>query len=118
MKKRLKLITVLLIFMLVIACSNSPVFDTSSEDAKKKSAEKIVAELSSKDQKRFKEIITTLYALAQLTIIDETISTADILDSLDDRLNGKTAKEIVEIYDEIVEKMTIHMEKMKKNKDL
>ncbi len=105
MKRILILVVTFFLVLSFTACSSSPTLDTSSQEAMKKSVEKIMAELSQKDQKRFTKALTGIYMYSAFTNMGKIKSGEDLKASVDAKIDGKTAKEIFAIAEDLKKKM-------------
>jgi hypothetical protein len=104
MNKTLKILALGLAISLLTACGE-PKLDTSSDEAMKASLQEIMAELSQEEQEKFKKTIVGIYMLAAMASLGNDITADEAKSKINERLNGKTAKEVFIMADEIKAKM-------------
>lgn len=95
--KRLYPVICLIIFALTLSgCVGDPKFDTSSEDKITRSFQKMGSKLLEKDYESLRYILTDLYENPNYKRILAEDNT-----TVNEALDGKTAKEIFKIYGEL-----------------
>lgn len=104
MTKTIKFLALGFAISLLAACGE-PKLDTSTDETMKSSVQNIMAELSPEDQEKFKKTITGIYMIGALASMGEGKSTEEIKESINSKLDDKTAIEIFEVADEIRQKM-------------
>jgi len=104
MKNILKTLALGVMITLLTACGE-PKLDTSSDEAMKASIQKIMAELSPEEQENFKKTITGIYMLGAMASLGNDVSADQANAKINAKLDGKTAKEVFIMADEIREKM-------------
>ena len=104
MKGLLKGLAIVAMVSALAACGE-PTLDTSSDQAMKESVQKIMSELPADQKKQFKTTLTAMYTLAIFGRAAQGGTAAEGKALIDKKLNGKTAKEIFAIADEVRKKM-------------
>jgi len=104
MEKILKTLAFGVMITLLTACGD-PKLDTSSDEAMKASIQKIMAELSPEEQEGFKKTITGIYMLGAMASLGNDVSADQAKAKINEKLDGKTAKEVFIMADEIRAKM-------------
>jgi len=75
------------------------------EEAMEASIEKIMAELSPDKQKDLLEAFVDIYMLGEMDSFGNEVSASDVKAKTDAKLNGKTAREVFILANEIREKL-------------
>ncbi len=104
MKNTLKIFVLGAVISLLTACGE-PKLDTSSDETMTASIQEIMGELSIEDQEKFEKTIMGIYVLTAMSSFGNDVSPEEAKAKIDEELNGKTAKEIFAIADEIKAEM-------------
>ncbi|MBN2768280.1 MAG: hypothetical protein JXQ68_04200 [Campylobacterales bacterium] len=110
MKTIVKIFSIAILAIILSGCGKSTL-DTSSEEAMKKSADKIMTELSAEDQERFQRSIVGIYMYAAITSLGNGENQDEVLNKVNTQMDGKTAEEIFALADELQEKMKLQLGK-------
>jgi len=102
MNNLFKLVLAIATIIMLSGCWK-PTLDTSSDETMKESVQKIMADLSKDDQKRFKETLTGIYMIGALASLGGDAE--DVKEKINAKLNGKTAEEIFQFADELKQEM-------------
>ncbi|UAA39426.1 hypothetical protein KIH87_03455 [Paraneptunicella aestuarii] len=104
MKILFRLLILVSTISFLTACGEAT-FDSSSDAAKKDSIQAMMEPLSSDDKQKLEEVIKGIYMINVLRNIGNDISKEEMIAQVDEKLNGKTAKEILELGENIKEEM-------------
>ena len=94
MKKSVFNVIMVICISFLYACGEA-VYDTSSAEAKKESLNNIAKTMTEDEKKDFSETLTAMYILSDF-MLEVSKKEADLI--LDKELHGKTAKEIISIF--------------------
>ncbi len=104
MNKLVKLSYILAVALSLTACGK-PTLDTSSDKAIKESVGIITSELSKDDQARFKKALIEIYMIGTLANLGNNKSKDEVKAEINTRIDGKTAEEIIELADELKQRI-------------
>ncbi|WP_155272329.1 DUF6694 family lipoprotein [Xenorhabdus bovienii] len=82
-----------LLSMFLVGCGGEPTFDASNDEAMKASAEKMAKNMSPEEMAKFEKAFLKLSMQSVLVAKDGD----DALTLMKEKLNGKTAKQIIEM---------------------
>ncbi|CDH04270.1 conserved hypothetical protein [Xenorhabdus bovienii str. oregonense] len=88
-----KIILPLLLSIFLVGCGGEPTFDASNDEAMKASAEKMAKNMSPEEMEKFEKAFLKLSMKSVLVAKDGD----DALTLMKEKLNGKTAKQIIEM---------------------
>ena len=88
------------VLSLLTGCGE-PKLDTSSDEAMTASIEKIVAELPLEEQEKFKQAVVGIYLVNAMSSVASGVSADEANTKMNEKLDGKTAKEVFAIANEI-----------------
>ncbi len=105
MKTITKSLLVGIMVLSLLGCGG-PTLDTSSESARKESAQKMVSELTSPAEKAaFKKALSGIYVVGMFATLGGKISEEEAVAKIDAKVNGKTVKEIMALAAELKQAM-------------
>jgi len=104
MKLTLKAVSLIFAALLLTACGD-PKLDGSSDEAMKKSVQKVMAKLPDEKKEEFKKTLTGIYMLGALASMGGDKSKDEVQAAITAKLDGKTADDVFAMAAEIKEKM-------------
>ncbi len=102
--KKAAIALLITISLLLVACGGDPTLDTSSKETMKLSMQEMMVKLSPEDQKKLQESVTGLYMIEAISSMGKKDG-EQIQKEVGAKLNGKTAKEIFAMAEEVRKKM-------------
>ena len=107
------MLAIALMAVFIAACSGGePTMDTSSDKAMESSYTEVAESLSDEKRRKFDEALTSVYMEGALNHMESDMSEDEIMDRVNENVDGKTADEIISMAEDSEERIQKKMQEM------